>query len=86
MFPMGTNLIKGSLGLVPFTFRSRNTFMRPFVQMPRGFLPPNDEWRRRYGERVFAGIVESTVNTVVGKRFCKRQQVRWSNLGARLML
>ena len=24
-------------GLVPLTFRSLNSFMRPFVQMPRGF-------------------------------------------------
>ena len=25
------------IGLVPLTFRSPNSFMRPFVQMPRGF-------------------------------------------------
>ena len=30
---------------------------------------------RRYGERVSTGFVESTVNTVVGKRFGKRQQM-----------
>ena len=40
----------------------------------------------RYGERVSTGFVESTVNTVVGKRFCKRQQMRWSKTGAHLML
>ena len=27
-------------GLVPLTFRSLNSFMRPFVQMPRGFYHP----------------------------------------------
>lgn len=32
------------------------------------------------------GFVESTVNTVVGKRFGKRQQMRWSKQGAHLML
>jgi len=34
---------------------------------------PNYAERRRQGERVSTGFVESTVNTVVGKRFCKRQ-------------
>ena len=47
---------------------------------------PNYAERRRYGERVSTGFVESTVNTVVGKRFCKRQQMRWSKRGAHLML
>lgn len=47
---------------------------------------PNYAERRRYGERVSTGFVESTVNTVVGKRFCKRQQMRWSKHGAHLML
>ena len=31
-------------------------------------------------------FVESTVNTMVGKRFGKRQQMRWSKQGAHLML
>lgn len=35
--------------------------------------------RRRYGERVSTGVVESTVNTVVGKRFGKRQQCAGQN-------
>lgn len=47
---------------------------------------PNYAERRRYGERVSTGFVESTVNTVVGKRFGKRQQMRWSKKGAHLML
>ena len=38
---------------------------------------PNYAERRRYGERVSTGFVESTVNTMVGKRFGKRQQMRW---------
>ena len=29
--------LEGSTGLVAFTFRSLNSFMRPFVRMPRGF-------------------------------------------------
>ena len=47
---------------------------------------PNYAERRRYGERVSTGFVESTVNTIVGKRFGKRQQMRWSKQGAHLML
>jgi hypothetical protein len=43
---------------------------------------PNYAERRRYGERVSTGFVESTVNTVVGKR----QQMRWSKTRAHLML
>jgi hypothetical protein len=50
------------------------------------WMIPNYAERRRYGERVSTGFVESTVNTVVGKRFCKRQQMRWSKAGAHLML
>jgi len=50
------------------------------------WMIPNYAERRRYGERVSTGFVESTVNTVVGKRFCKRQQMRWSKNGAHLML
>ena len=47
---------------------------------------PNYAERHRYGERVSTAFVESTVNTVVGKRFAKRQQMRWSKRGAHLML
>ena len=47
---------------------------------------PNYAERRRYGERVSTGFVESAINTVVGKRFVKRQQMRWSKGGAHLML
>ena len=31
-------------------------------------------------------FAESTVNAVVGKRFAKRQQMRWSKRGSHLML
>ena len=47
---------------------------------------PNYAERHRYGERVSTAFVESTVNTVVGKRFAKRQQMRWSKRGAHLLL
>ena len=47
---------------------------------------PNYAESRRYGERVSTAFTESTVNTVVDKRFAKRQQMRWSKPGAHLML
>ena len=50
------------------------------------WMIPNYAERRRYGERVSTGFVESAVNTVVGKRFGKRQQMQWSKPGAHLLL
>ena len=47
---------------------------------------PNYAERRRYGERVSTGFVESAIDTVVGKRFGKRQQMQWSKPGAHLLL
>ena len=47
---------------------------------------PNYAERHRYGERVSTAFAESTVNAVVGKRFAKRQQMRWSKRGAHLIL
>jgi hypothetical protein len=38
------------------------------------------------GERISTGFVESTVNQVIRKRFCKRQQMPWTIQGADLLL
>jgi hypothetical protein len=40
----------------------------------------------RHGEAIATGFVESTVNEVVSKRFCKKQQMQWSKEGAHLLL
>jgi hypothetical protein len=42
--------------------------------------------RFRTGERISTAFVESTVNTVLGKRFAKRQQMQWTRRGAHLLL
>ena len=42
--------------------------------------------RFRSGERISTAFVESTVNTVVGKRFAKKQQMQWTPRGAHLLL
>ncbi len=39
---------------------------------------PNYGERYRNGEPIATGFVESTVNEVVSKRFCKKQQMQWS--------
>src|SRR5467141_200553 len=49
-------------------------------------LIPNDGERYRNGEPIATGFVESTVNEVVSKRFCKKQQMQWSKAGAHLLL
>jgi hypothetical protein len=51
-----------------------------------GHLIPNDGERYRNGEAIATGFVESTVNQVVSKRFCKKQQMQWSKRGAHLLL
>jgi len=49
-------------------------------------LIPNYGQRYRNGEAIATGFVESTVNQVVSKRFCKKQQMQWSKPGAHLLL
>jgi hypothetical protein len=51
-----------------------------------GHLIPNYGERYRNGEAIATGFVESTVNQVVSKRFCKKQQMQWTKRGAHLLL
>jgi hypothetical protein len=37
-------------------------------------------------QRVSTGFVESTVNQVISRRFCKQQQMQWTKRGAHLLL
>jgi hypothetical protein len=46
---------------------------RTYMDRNRAFIP-NDGERYRYGERISTGFVESAVNQVISKRFCKKQQ------------
>src|SRR5882724_7460733 len=55
------------------------------IERNRAFIPNYGE-RYRYGERISTGFVESTVNQVISKRFCKRQQMQWTKRGAHLLL
>ncbi|MBG0792857.1 hypothetical protein IYY11_05490 [Methylocystis sp. H62] len=41
---------------------------------------------RRQGERIATANIESTVNQLINQCMCKKRQMRWSRLGAQLML
>ena len=42
--------------------------------------------RYRHGETISTGFVESAINQVVSKRMVKKQQMRWTERGAHLLL
>jgi hypothetical protein len=42
--------------------------------------------RYRHGETISTGFVESAINQVVSKRMVKKQQMRWTDRGAHLLL
>src|SRR4051812_24354138 len=47
---------------------------------------PNYGARYRQGKAISTGFTESAVNQVVSRRFVKKQQMRWSERGAHLLL
>jgi hypothetical protein len=58
---------------------------RNYIESNASMIPNYGE-RYRYGEAISTAAVESTVNAVVNKRFCKKQQMQWSKEGAHLLL
>jgi hypothetical protein len=59
--------------------------LRTYIVNNRHLIPNYGE-RYRNGQAIATGFVESTVNEVVSKRFCKKQQMQWSKEGAHLLL
>ena len=59
--------------------------LRTYIVHSRHVIP-NDGQRFHNGEAIATGFVESKVNEVVSKRFCKKQQMQWSKEGAHLLL
>jgi hypothetical protein len=59
--------------------------LRTYIVNNRHLIPNYGE-RYRHGEPIATGFVESTVNEVVSKRSCKKQQMQWSKEGAHLLL
>jgi hypothetical protein len=56
-----------------------------YVTNNRAFIPNYGE-RYRQGKIIATSFVESAVNQVVSKRFVKKQQMRWTEAGAHLLL
>jgi hypothetical protein len=59
--------------------------LRTYIGNNRDVIP-NYGQRYHQGEAIATSFVESTVNQVVSKRFCKKQQMQWSKQGAHLLL
>ena len=59
--------------------------LRTYIVNNRHLIPNYSE-RYHNGEAIATGFVESTVNEVVNRRFCKKQQMAWSKEGAHLLL
>jgi hypothetical protein len=58
---------------------------RGYIANNAKFIPNYGE-RYRYGEIITTAFVESTINWVVSKRMVKKQQMRWTQEGAHLLL
>ena len=56
-----------------------------YIAANRDFIPDYGD-RYRNDETITTAFVESAVNQVVSKRFVKKQQMRWSQKGAHLLL
>jgi hypothetical protein len=70
------------------TTRKRLKAMEEFhtyIENYPGFIP-NDGKHYRYAERISIGFVESAVNQVISKPFCKRQPMQWTTRGVHLLL
>ena len=56
-----------------------------YIKANSQFIPNYGE-RYRHGEAVSSAVAESTVNEVVSRRMAKKQQMRWTQKGAHLLL
>ncbi len=56
-----------------------------YITANRTFIPNYGD-RYRHGETISTSFVESAVNQVVSKRMVKKQQMRWTDRGAHLLL
>ena len=56
-----------------------------YITANRTFIPNYGD-RYRHGESISTAFVESAINQVVSKRMVKKQQMRWTDRGAHLLL
>jgi len=76
-------------------FRRQLTKFWPLARLVHGFkrylwrnggLVPNYARRRRAGQSISTAFVESLVNSLLSKRFVKKQSMQWTPEGAHLLL
>src|SRR3989441_13207760 len=67
------------------TAEGRGSKFHTYIERNRAFIPNDGEYYRA-GERICTGFVESTVNQVISRPFCKKQQRQWTKRGAHLLL
>jgi hypothetical protein len=65
-------------------WRAVNEFYE-YIHLNSRFIPNYGE-RYRHGESVSSALAESTVNEVISRRMAKKQQMRWTQKGAHLLL
>ena len=70
-----------------WTFRATKLLrkLRSYIRQNRSSIV-NYSARYRLGKRIATSLAESSVNTLVAKRFVKKQQMRWSRPGAHYLL
>ncbi len=56
-----------------------------YIEANRSSIPNYGD-RYRHGEAIMTSFAESTVNQVISKRMVKKQQMRWTEWGAHLLL
>ena len=56
-----------------------------YIELNSHFIPNYGE-RYRNGESISSSLAESTVNEVISRRMAKKQQMRWTQRGAHLLL
>jgi hypothetical protein len=56
-----------------------------YITANRTFIPNYGD-RYRHGETISTAFVESAINQVVSRRMVKKQQMRWTDRGAHLLL
>ena len=56
-----------------------------YIELNCHFIPNYGE-RYRNGESISSSLAESTVNEVISRRMAKKQQMRWTQRGAHLLL
>ena len=73
----------------------KNPSIKKMLQAVRefnGYITANENYIVNYGDRyrnretISTAFVESTVNEVISKRFVKKQQMRWTKVGAHNLL